>query len=346
MSTSEKFLIPKNTDLRTATQILETSSMRNLLVLDENFYPLGVIGNHEIRTALLKNLGPDSLVTEIANKEFNRVSEFTSTKEARKLLREMAIDMLPVVSQTGQYLFSHTTPRKDTEVLIIAGGIGSRLFPLTNQSPKPLIPIGSKPAIAHIIDQYIKSGFSTFYISVAYKAELIVEWLQNSYSNKDLNFVFLTDPEQIPLGTAGALTLLPKDISSIIVHNSDVLTDYDVDDFLDYHRQSKGDISVLAANWEVTCPFGVIKIGEDGRGIAFEEKPKIQRWINGGVYCLNNSVWRNLPPNTRINMTDLMVPSGETVNKTFIFKHLSDWIDIGTHETLREANSRMQESGA
>ncbi|MEO0015568.1 MAG: hypothetical protein RL589_49 [Actinomycetota bacterium] len=342
----ETFIISKNTDLRTATQILENNHIRNLLVLDENSYPLGVIGNHEIRSAFLRNLGPDSPVTEIANKEFVRATEFTSTKEARKLLRGLAIDVLPVLNQSGQYLFSHTTPRQDTAVLILAGGTGSRLYPLTSKTPKPLVPVGGKPAIAHIIDKYVESGFSTFYVSVAFKAELIIEWLQSSYANQNLNFIFLSDPEQTPLGTAGALTLLPKDIGPIIVHNSDVLTDYDVDDFLDFHRLSQGDISVLAANWVVTCPFGVINISDDGASIAFEEKPKIERWINGGVYCLNDSVWSSFQRGTQINMTDLIEPSNESVKSISIFKHLGDWIDIGTHESLREANSRIKESGA
>ena len=344
MSNDETFLMNAKEKLLTAVKIFDSTNLKNLVIVDNDNKVIGTLGNHEIRDALLLKIDPETQVVEIIQKDFKSVAESTLTKDARSVMNKFSLDVLPILDNEGRYLSAHTNPRGDASILIMAGGLGSRLYPLTNEIPKPLILVGGKPVLGHIIDKYIESGFFTIYISVSFKSELILKWINKTYAHKKVFFHFLTDPDGTPLGTAGALTLLPRELERVIVHNADVLCDYDVDDFLDHHKKSKAQNTILTSKWEVICPYGVIQENPDRLSFSVIEKPIIQEWINGGIYVLDKSSWGSYQANSRIDMTEIIGKQNSLFKVSNVFHHSGEWIDMGTHETLRVAETKNWET--
>jgi dTDP-glucose pyrophosphorylase len=339
----EPFILSVDQKLASAIEILEKSNFRNILVVNNENIVIGTVGNHEVRSALLSEQGANTSLGDIALKEFVFVTESTSTKQARKLLFKFGIDVIPILDESGKYLSAHTTPRKDISILIMAGGLGSRLYPLTNDLPKSLIVVAGKPVLAHIIDRFLDFGFLKFYISVSYKSELIMEWIEDNYSDKNLEVIYLRDPVDTPLGTAGALTLLPDNLKYVLVQNTDVLCDFDVDDFLDEHIRNKAPKTILASKWSITCPYGVVRMDNGNSNLSIVEKPIITEWINGGIYLLNRSAWDKFPQNTKLSMIEVLENMSSSTESAHVYRHTGEWIDMGSHSTLKVANSKELE---
>ena len=339
MTHMEPFILNKDEKLASAIEILDKTNFRNILVVDNENFVIGTVGNHEVRGALLSDRGANTSLGEVALKEFVFVSESTSTKEARNLLFKFGIDVLPILDESGKYLSAHTTPRNDISILIMAGGLGSRLYPLTSDLPKSLVVVAGKPALGHIIDRFLDFGFLKFYVSVSYKSEMIMDWIEENYADKNLEIIFLKDPSNTPLGTAGALTLLPDDLNSVLVQNTDVLCDFDVDDFLDEHIKFKAQKTVLASKWTVTCPYGVVRVDSENSYLSIAEKPIIVEWINGGIYLLNRSAWEKFPQNSKLSMTEVVENLSSPSDSAHVYRHMGRWIDMGSHETLKAATS-------
>jgi dTDP-glucose pyrophosphorylase len=340
MSTIEPFTLNVDEKLSDAIEFLDNSNFRNILIVNNENVVIGTVANHEIRKALLSAKSAEISLGEVAKREFLFVSESISTKQARHLLNKFGIDVLPVLDESGRYLSAHTIPRRDISILIMAGGLGSRLYPLTNDLPKSLVLVAGKPVLGHIIDRFLEFGFLKFYVSISYKSELIVEWIEENYSNRNLEFVFLRDPVDNPLGTAGALTLLPEDLNCVLVQNTDVLCDFNVDDFLDGHVRSNAEKTILVSKWSVTCPYGVVRMENGNSSFSIVEKPTIVEWINGGIYLLNRSAWHEFPRNSKLSMTDLVGNMRSPTDLIGVYQHNGEWIDIGSHETLETANTK------
>ncbi len=340
MSNRELFIMNVDDTLRSVVQHLDSSYLKNVIIVNNENKVIGTIGNHEVRTALLLKKDPETQLGEIVQEEFKYVSESTTTKEARALLHKFSLDILPVLNSERKFISAHTSSRRDASILIMAGGLGSRLYPLTNDVPKPLMLVGGKPVIGHIIDKYIGSGFLTIYISVSYKSSLILKWVKDTYAHKNISFHFLKDPDDTPLGTAGALTLLPQELEYVIVHNADVLCDYDVDDLLDDHKKSKAQNTILTSKWEISCPYGVVQKNPDNLTFSIIEKPIIEEWINGGIYLINKSSWSEYQANSRIDMPEIIGMQNSSLKVSNVYHHNGEWIDVGTHETLKIADTK------
>jgi NDP-sugar pyrophosphorylase family protein len=229
-----------------------------------------------------------------------------------------------ISNENNQQNYSLTNP-----VIIMAGGEGKRLLPLTLNKPKPLLPVNQKPLIHEIVNRLDQYGLKDIYISVFYKADMIKEYFKE-LNNSGFNIKFLEEDK--PLGTAGCLSLLKKKniLDPIIVVNGDVLTDMNYRQLIDYHNKSKKLITICAAIYDIQIPFGTIELDED-KLANIVEKPIKKYLINAGIYIINPVLLNDLQDNTAINMTDII--ENNIKNKSVgIFPIHEQWLDIGNHK--------------
>jgi NDP-sugar pyrophosphorylase family protein len=215
-------------------------------------------------------------------------------------------------------------------VVIMAGGTGIRLKPLTNVLPKPLIPIGDKTMLEEIFERFGKHGCDTFYVSVNYKAELIEYYLRNQNLPYKLNFF----KEEKPMGTAGSLSLLKDHIhKTFFVSNCDILIEQDYSEILSYHNENKNEITLVAALKHYPIPYGTVETGENGQLIELKEKPELTFKINSGMYILDPHLLDEIPDNQFFHITQLIEKVKNRKGKVGVFPvSEKSWKDIGNWE--------------
>ena len=319
-----------------AIQILQNSDIK-LVLITQNEKLIGTITDGDVRRALLNGYNLESKCSVIMNKEpkcakkneCDFINELLVIHQYVPILDENN-KLIDIVSKTG----STNKAVKDNHVIIMAGGEGKRLLPLTRNIPKPLLPLQQKPIIHEIIGRLLNYGLSDIYISIYHKAEVIKDYFIKQLKNK-IKIKFLE--ENKPLGTAGSLSLLKKsDISTpCIVINGDVLTDINYLQLIDYHKKSNKDITVCAAFYDIQIPFGTMEI-ENDLLINIVEKPVKKYLINAGIYIINPSVIQNLDENKAIDMTDI-ISSYIKKDAVCIFPMYEQWLDIGNHENYKKA---------
>jgi len=266
-------------------------------------------------------------------------------EKKQKLLETMkkkSINQIPILNEFGSILevinirdLIEVSDTYDNPVLIMAGGIGSRLRPFTENCPKPMLKVGDKPILEILIEQLIDNGFSNFYISVNYLKEQIIEYFEDGHKwNVDIKYLI----EKKPLGTAGALSLLPKEINKpFIVINGDILTKFNMKQLIDFHEKNKSYLTICARDYELKVPFGVIETN----GIELKkiiEKPTYRNYINAGVYTFDSEVLKIISSEETIDMP-VLIERLKSSNKKIIICPIHEyWIDIGQHETLNKAH--------
>jgi len=213
-------------------------------------------------------------------------------------------------------------------VVVMAGGLGTRLKPLTNVLPKPLIPLGEKTIIEDIFERFNNHGCDEFFLTVNYKAELIEFYLKNQNLPYKLEFY----KEKMPMGTAGSLTLLKNKIDrTFFVSNCDILVDQDYSEILDYHNSSQNEITVIAALRHYPIPYGTIETGENGNLNCLTEKPELTFKINSGMYILEPQLLEEIPENILFHITHLIEKVKNRNGRIGVFPvSEGSWIDIGT----------------
>jgi NDP-sugar pyrophosphorylase family protein len=249
------------------------------------------------------------------------------------------MEFMPVISDNGKItniyfwedLFINNEdipcPQFNLPVVIMAGGLGTRLKPLTNVFPKPLIPFEEQTIIERIMSRFTQHGVNTFYISVNYKGELIEYYLNQQNLNFHLNYF----KEAKPLGTAGSLWLLKGKINStFFVSNCDIIIDQDYSEILDYHEINKNEITVVAALKNFYIPYGIIDSGENGEYISMTEKPEYTFKINSGFYILEPHLLSEIPENTFFHITELIEKIKRRGGKVGVFPiSEKSWKDVG-----------------
>lgn len=280
---------------------------------DEKFISILTIG--DIQRAIIK--GEDLNQSVMLIIKLNK--KFASPADTRESIREKMIalraECMPVVDDEGnlvdvyfwQEIFKHTEAQKrekiDLPVVIMAGGKGTRLKPITNVIPKPLVPIGDKTILEVIMDQFEEIGCKKFYMSVNYKADMMEYYLSQLEHKYDIEF-FMEDK---PLGTIGSVSLLKGKINTpFFVSNCDSINDQDYRDVYDYHMQNKNDLTIVTMVKSFRIPYGVIETGEDGIMTALREKPELNYQVNTGAYILNPECINEIPEGEFFHITHLM----------------------------------------
>ena len=296
---AEAISIAKSQTIIAALKQMDAMKVKLLLVLDgEKFCSLLSIG--DIQRAIIANVPLDSPIVNILRKSVNVASEREPRERIIARMKERRNDFMPIVDEYNNIVdiifWEDISTYKETRikapfnlpVVIMAGGQGSRLRPLTNVLPKPLIPIGDQTMMEDIMDRFVECGCHNFYISVNYKADFIRRYFDNLDKPQYQVEYFQEDK---PLGTAGSLHLLKDRINcTFFVSNCDIIIDEDYSEILDFHRQNKNEITVVAALKNYSIPYGTLETGEGGLLTGITEKPNLTFKINTGMYILAGSL--------------------------------------------------------
>ena len=332
-----------NATIKDAVETLENSKLKIVLVLDEYNVLKGIVYDGDIRRALLRGLGLSSEITKVMSINYISVSKETGYEEAKKIMQKNSIFHVPVKDAEnkllGIYVLDNYGFEKDlreypNSVLLMAGGRGERLMPLTENCPKPLLKINGKPLLEIILEQCIKAGLRRFYISVHYLSDQIIDYFGDG-KKWDISISYLH--EEKPMGTAGALNLLPKKINHpILIMNGDILSKINIPQFLDFHANNEADITISGSENYYTCPYGVINV----EGINFKsiiEKPTFKHLINAGIYIISPRIINEISGKDYLDMPDLLNNLLGGNYKKVVYPIHEYWLDIGRIDSLNKA---------
>jgi len=335
----QSLCINLDASIRSALAHMDRLKRKLLIVIKDNkFFSLLSIG--DIQRAILSKVDLSEMVASIVRNDIKVASEDDDLNAVKEHMRQARNEFMPVISSDNEIkdvifweeLFggakkSELLP-ENIPLVIMAGGKGSRLAPLTNVFPKPLIPINDKSIIEHIMDQFAASGCDKFYVSVNYKADLIKEYLEKA-NNDHYQIEFFQEDK--PLGTAGSLFLLKGKINSpFFVSNCDIIINQDLSDIYKYHKYECNDITLVSALKHISIPYGTLETGSHGQLQKLSEKPELTYQINTGVYLLEPKVLDVLQDNVFLHITDLIKSVKKKGGRVGVFP-VSDgsWSDIG-----------------
>lgn len=315
----QKHIIIKGVNAREALKRLETlpdAESKTLFVVNEQNKLLGSITDGDIRRGLLRDKEISNPVEDFMNTSFKYIKSTEAGLGRLSDYRKQDIFLIPLVNDRLEIEkiidLKYSYSIIPATALIMAGGKGTRLSPLTDNVPKPLLKIGNKPIIEHNIDRLIKFGITNFYISVKYLSEQIKDYLGNGDS-KNIHIQYLEESQ--PLGTLGALTLIDKiETDHLLVMNSDILSNIDFEDFFQFYLENESEMCIASIPYQVKVPYGVLELNHD-RIISFKEKPTYTYYSNGGIYFMKKGVKDKVPKKTFYDATDLMVSLIESGKK-------------------------------
>lgn len=325
-----------------AARILESCNPKICLVVEGDKL-LGTITDGDIRRGLLKGIPFDSAATEVMNATPRTARETSSRDSVQALMTAQGLLHIPVLNDrdrlvaliTRDELMQANRPQ-DNWVVLMAGGLGERLRPLTNTTPKPLLQIGDKPLLQSILESFVDQNFRKFYIAVNYQSEAIKQHFGDG-SAWGVQIRYLEEEQR--MGTAGALTLLPETPDEpLIVMNGDLVTRASFQDLLAFHSQQGASATMCVREYDFQVPFGVISI--DGHRItSIDEKPVHRFFVNAGIYVLDPDVIATIPLGERFDMTQVFESVIAAGNETAAFPIHEYWLDIGRIDDLERAKS-------
>lgn len=341
----DSLLVPCSMPLRACIERLDSTARQILFVQNDNNAIVGTLNDGDIRRALLSNKGFEVTAYEASNHDFFYGREGDCVTFLASACSEKGIRHVPVLDESARIvnlliLKESLRLRHHNPVVIMAGGLGSRLGDLTKACPKPMILINGKPILHIVLDSFVQSGFSVFHITVNYLKEQIIEYFgDGSRFGVDINYVI----EDKPLGTAGSLALLKGKLSTaFLLVNADVLSTVDFSSLLDFHLSSDAAATVVVREDSRKLPFGVVR-EEKGLVVDIVEKPVINSLVNAGVYVFNSSILEMVPESTFYDAPSLILDIIKNDQKVRCFPLHEYWIDIGRPESLAQAISEWSE---
>jgi len=340
-----KVLLKPNDSLEYAIKVLHEGGFRIALVSDKNDMLLGTLTDGDIRRALINKLTMESHVKLVMNCNPITVNNNTESKEIISLMSSQGLLHIPIIDENGFLCGLETLhnliekPKYDNPIFLMAGGFGTRLHPLTEHTPKPLLKVGLKPILENIIEQFIKYGFHNFYISTHFKSEQIMDYFKSG-EKYDVNISYVHEDK--PLGTAGSLGLLPKNLPDlpIIVMNGDILTRVDFNNLLNFHYENNTEATMCVREYDFQVPYGVIEIANN-KIKKIEEKPIHSFFVNAGIYVLDKSLVNRMDGKSYLDMPDLL---NKEINKVgvSVFPVHEYWLDIGHLDEYEKANKEIK----
>ncbi|ASU23366.1 alcohol dehydrogenase [Vibrio qinghaiensis] len=343
-------LIKPDNSIRDALEIINNEALRVVLVVDNNQYLVGVVTDGDIRRGLLKNLTLAEPVSLVMNLSPTTVKAGASREDLIELMEKKGILSIPLLDDAGKVVGLETLhgalhrQKYQNPVFLMAGGFGTRLRPLTDNCPKPMLKIGNKPILETVIRSFIKAGFVNFYISTHYMPELIHAHFGDG-SELGVNITYVH--EEFPLGTGGALGLLPKGLPEglpLIMMNGDVLTKVDFQRLLDFHVSHDADATMCVREYDYQIPYGVIN-GEGNKITSMVEKPIQRFFVNAGIYVVSPRVIQSVPENHRIDMPTLLEQHMQERDKILMFPIHEYWLDIGRMDDFKRAQADIHTLG-
>jgi dTDP-glucose pyrophosphorylase len=334
-------VLEASTKLEVAIRLLDSNGNGFLPVVDSNNKLIGIITDGDLRRGILNN---NLELLAIINKNPTTVPGGTSHVLIKKKLKEIHRRHMPVVDENGILVEIVTLDEfefvaKENWVIIMAGGIGSRLGELTKEVPKPMLLVGGKPILHGIIEHFKNQGFGKFVICVNYKAEIIEDYFKNG---EWLGVEIKYTQEQKRLGTAGALSLIDFEINApFFVVNGDVLTAINFEDFLNFHQTNNSDATMCIKKFRFDVPYACVDFNIDMDLLSLKEKPSFDYFVNTGMYILDPKILDEIPKESFFDMPQLFE---EAINKNYLAKVFSMeeyWLDLGKPEDFHKGNADL-----
>jgi dTDP-glucose pyrophosphorylase len=338
----KNILIGPELSIRKALRVIDKEALRGAIIVDQDNKILGIISDGDIRRGMLSGVSLDTPVFNIMNTSPIVATKNTSKQQLIKLMESKNILSIPLVENNvviGLHTLHKSLSRQklDNPILLMAGGFGTRLNPLTNHCPKPLLKVGDKPILEITLLSFIKSGFHNFYISTHYMPDMIKDYFGNG-SKWGVNISYIH--EDTPLGTGGALGLLPDNIPKLplIMMNGDILTNIDFKKLLDFHINKSADASMCVREYEYQIPYGVVQ-SNNGKITSMVEKPTQIFHINAGIYVVNPEIISQVKINEKVDMPTLLERKISDQGNIMMFPIHEYWLDIGRLEDYQRAQA-------
>ncbi|GAA0611241.1 nucleotidyltransferase family protein [Brevundimonas kwangchunensis] len=337
----EQALIGPGANYRDALKAIDATGKGMALIVDDDRRLLGVLSDGDLRRALIRGAGLEDRAIEGANREPVCIDQHQDRAATLTLLRAHSLRQLPVLDEDRRVVGLTTIsdflniPVRTNPVVIMAGGKGERLAELTRNTPKPMLKVGPRPILDTIVGSLAAQGFRHFWLAVNYKADQIERHFGDG-SHLGLRIGYLREDK--PLGTCGALSLLPPQSEPLVVTNGDVLTQVDYGHVLDSHLEAGTTATVVVRDYQMQVPFGVVN-AEDGRILRIDEKPTQSYTISAGSYVLSPLALGLIPADTYYDMPSLvadMIAKGIPVRQQ---RAEGYWMDIGRPPDYAQANA-------
>ncbi|MDD2571510.1 MAG: nucleotidyltransferase family protein [Bacteroidales bacterium] len=327
--------------IREALQVIDRGAMKIALVIDTDGRLTGTLTDGDIRRGFLSGLTLDDPIESIYHRDPVTASASDSREKIIEIALSRRIYQIPIVDEQGFVVrlaeIDHLI-RKEKHpnlVFLMAGGLGQRLRPLTNDIPKPMLSVGGRPILETVIYQFKKHGYSRFAISINYKSDQIKEHFGDG-SRLGVEICYISENQR--MGTAGALGLMESQPDRpFFVMNGDILTTVDLESLMDYHIRNGSSATMCIREFGLEVPYGVVRLNKESI-VAIEEKPVQQFYVNAGIYVLSPEMLRLLPAGEALDMTRLFEMAVEKGLTTLSFPIREFWMDIGNPADYERAN--------
>lgn len=338
MYTLDDYTIKSNATVLDALAKLNTNPTYTLFVIDEHKRMVGSLTDGDIRRGLLQGFPLDSPIINFCHKQFQSLDTKQPSPLYIKKLKELDIQLVPILSKDKKIIdivnLQNMHNILPIDAVFMAGGRGERLRPLTDTTPKPLLPLGKKPIIAYNIERIKKYGISNLHISIRYLGSMIKERFKDG---KEFGINISYIEEDTPLGTLGAVSLVPHfNNDTVLVMNSDLFTNIDLEEFYFHFKESDSDMAVATIPYNISVPYAVMEI-DHSNILSFKEKPTYTYMSNGGIYLIKRKILEQIPYNTHMDATDLIQELLNQKKKITYFPIIGYWIDIGKPEDYKKA---------
>ncbi|MBI4191187.1 MAG: nucleotidyltransferase family protein [Betaproteobacteria bacterium] len=334
-----------STTIRDTIRMIDASAMQIALVVDNMSRLIGTVTDGDVRRAILRGTNLEAPVESIMNPRPTTATINESRDGILLMMRQKQLHQIPILDEEGRLVGVEIMDdllqpvNRQNQVVIMAGGLGSRLRPLTDECPKPMLRVGDKPILETILENFIEYGFSQFHFSVNYKSDMIKEHFGDG-SEWNVKIRYLEEEQQ--LGTAGALRLLvPAPRLPLIVMNGDLLTKINFQHLLDFHASHNAAATMCVREYEQQIPYGMVSI-EGHRLVGVKEKPAQKFFVNAGIYVLNPGALDYLPAASAIDMPDLFNRVMDGGGQAAVFPLREYWLDIGRIDDLERARNEYE----
>jgi len=333
-------LVSPETSIRESIRIIDQEALKIALVVDEGNRLVGTVSDGDIRRGILKGCDLENAVREIMNANPSVAGQGDGREKILALMRQKQIHQIPLVDGGGVLVGLEvidtflSVPGNENWVVLMAGGLGTRLKQLTADTPKPLLKVGDKPILETILENFIEHGFSRFFISVNYKSEQIESYFGDG-SRWGVRIDYLR--ETMKLGTAGSLALLPEKPSApILVMNGDLLTKVNFQQLVAFHAEHEAAATMCVREYDFQVPYGVVKLDRH-RILSIEEKPVQRFFVNAGIYVLEPAVLGMISEDAYLDMPSLFDKLLHLKKETAVFPIREYWLDIGRTDDFKRA---------
>jgi dTDP-glucose pyrophosphorylase len=341
-----KIQLSPSASIRETIQLIDASAMQIALVVADDGKLAGTVTDGDIRRAILAGVSLDEAVEKIMNRQPSVCRQEDGREAILARMQTRRLRHMPIVDDEGylvslQALDEFVAPAmRENVVVLMAGGVGSRLRPLTEDCPKPMLKIGGRPILETILLNFIEHGFRRFYISVNYKSDAIMDYFGDG-SKWSVDIQYLRESQK--LGTAGALSLLPeRPAHPVLVMNGDLLTKVNFSQLLDFHFSHNAPGTMCVREYDFQVPYGVVRI-DNHCIVGIDEKPVQRFFVNAGIYVLEPEALAHIPANTYFDMPSLFEKLIEQKKDALVFPIREYWLDIGRLADYDRANGEFEQ---